>query len=264
MKLPAILATAALIAASPALSAPAPRAHHAHAKAPPKTPAKVSADNEAADKAKRYFFKPSEVRSSGTVTVGGQPIAYDFIAGTLVVHAKDWEDTDTAEADADTSSSDKDKNGAQARSVDVLHRLLQAGRAGRRPADHLPVQWRPGLVEHLGAHGRVRAGSRGHRRRPAHGPAPYSTVNNDQSLLDASDLVFIDAPGTGFSRIAGKDKEKAFYGVDQDIHAFTDFITQFLTKYDRWNSPKYVFGESYGTMRARRARPSRCKRRTST
>jgi carboxypeptidase C (cathepsin A) len=80
-------------------------------------------------------------------------------------------------------------------------------------------------------------------------PAPYSTVNNDESLLDASDLVFIDAPGTGFSRIAGKDKDKAFYGVDQDIHAFTDFITQFLTKYDRWNSPKYVFGESYGTMR---------------
>ena len=62
--------------------------------------------------------------------------------------------------------------------------------------------------------------------------------------------MFIDAPGTGFSRIAGKDKAKAFYGVDQDIHAFTDFITQFLSKYGRWNSPKYLFGESYGTMRA--------------
>ena len=82
-----------------------------------------------------------------------------------------------------------------------------------------------------------------------HTNSPYAAVNNDQSLLDASDLVFIDAPGTGFSRIAGKDKEKAFYGVDQDIHAFTDFISQFLTKYGRWNSPKYVFGESYGTMR---------------
>ena len=80
--------------------------------------------------------------------------------------------------------------------------------------------------------------------------SPYSTVNNDQSLLDASDLVFIDAPGTGFSRIAGKDKEKAFYGVDQDIDAFTRFITQFLSQYSRWSSPKYVFGESYGTTRA--------------
>jgi carboxypeptidase C (cathepsin A) len=75
-------------------------------------------------------------------------------------------------------------------------------------------------------------------------------VSNDQSLLNASDLVFVDAPGTGFSRIAGKDKDKAFYGVDQDIDAFAQFITQFLSKYGRWNSPKFVFGESYGTMRA--------------
>ena len=65
-----------------------------------------------------------------------------------------------------------------------------------------------------------------------------------------SDLVFIDAPGTGFSRIFGKDKEKAFWGVDQDAHAFERFIRKFLTKYDRWNSPKYLFGESYGTPRS--------------
>ena len=74
-------------------------------------------------------------------------------------------------------------------------------------------------------------------------------VNNDYSLLDASDLVFIDAPGAGFSRIAGKDREKAFYGVDGDAHAFAEFIKQFLSKYGRWNSPKYLFGESYGTTR---------------
>jgi carboxypeptidase C (cathepsin A) len=65
-----------------------------------------------------------------------------------------------------------------------------------------------------------------------------------------SDLVFVDAPGTGFSRIAGKDKEKAFYGVDQDAWAFGDFISQFLSKYGRWNSAKYLFGESYGTTRS--------------
>jgi carboxypeptidase C (cathepsin A) len=65
-----------------------------------------------------------------------------------------------------------------------------------------------------------------------------------------SDLVFIDAPGTGFSRIFGKDKEKAFWGVDQDAHAFDRFIRRFLTKYDRWNSPKYLLGESYGTPRS--------------
>jgi carboxypeptidase C (cathepsin A) len=81
-------------------------------------------------------------------------------------------------------------------------------------------------------------------------PAPYQVLNNDFSLLDASDLVFVDAPGTGFSRIAGKDKEKAFYGVDADAHAFAEFIVAYLTKYGRWNSPKYLFGESYGTPRA--------------
>ena len=62
--------------------------------------------------------------------------------------------------------------------------------------------------------------------------------------------MFIDAPGTGFSRIAGKDKEKAFYGVDADGYAFSQFIKGFLSKYGRWNSPKYLFGESYGTPRS--------------
>ncbi len=86
----------------------------------------------------------------------------------------------------------------------------------------------------------------------AHGGfrAPYQVVNNDQSLLDATDMVFVDAPGTGFSRIAGKDKEKSFWGIDADAHAFSEFIVNFLSKYNRWNSPKYLFGESYGTTRS--------------
>jgi carboxypeptidase C (cathepsin A) len=75
-------------------------------------------------------------------------------------------------------------------------------------------------------------------------------VDNQYSLLDVTDMVFIDAPGTGFSRIQGKDKGKAFYGIDQDAHAFDRFIRRFLAKYDRWNSPKYLFGESYGTPRS--------------
>ena len=86
MKLPALLA-AALIATS---AAPA---------APPKTPAKVTKPKPASDKPQEYF-KPSEVRSAGNVTVHGQPIAYDAVAGTLVVHAKEWEDTDAIEAKA--------------------------------------------------------------------------------------------------------------------------------------------------------------------
>ena len=100
---------------------------------------------------------------------------------------------------------------------------------------------------HMGAFGPRRVVTADNSHTPA---APYSVVDNSDSLMDASDLVFIDAPGTGFSRIAGKDKEKAFYGVDGDVHAFAEFITQFLSVYDRWNSPKYLFGESYGTPRS--------------
>ena len=100
---------------------------------------------------------------------------------------------------------------------------------------------------HMGAFGPKRVVTANDTHTPA---APYSVVNNEYSLLDVSDLVFVDAPGTGFSRIAGKDKEKAFYGVDQDAWAFGDFISQFLSKYGRWNSPKYLFGESYGTTRS--------------
>jgi carboxypeptidase C (cathepsin A) len=84
-----------------------------------------------------------------------------------------------------------------------------------------------------------------------HSPAaPYRLVDNEFTLLDASDLVFVDAPGTGFSHLRGADKEKAFYGVDQDAHAFANFIVEFLSRHGRWNSPKYLFGESYGTTRS--------------
>ena len=80
--------------------------------------------------------------------------------------------------------------------------------------------------------------------------APYKLVDNANSLLDTSDLVFIDMPGTGFGRLVGKDADKAFWGVDEDATAFARFIARFITKYSRWNSPKYLFGESYGTTRS--------------
>jgi carboxypeptidase C (cathepsin A) len=244
MKLPILLATAALI-----VSAVAPAAPHRskpHATHPPRTEASAAKTSAEAKTAKE-LFKPNEVRSAGTVLVGGQPVAYDAVAGTLVVHPKDWSDTDAL--DADTDKSDKDKSGPKPEASMFYTAYFKQGTpAAGRPITFL-FNGGPGsstIWLHMGAFGPVRVVTADARH---NGPAPYSTVNNDQSLLDASDLVFIDAPGTGFSRIAGKDKEKAFYGVDQDIHAFTDFITQFLTKYDRWNSPKYVFGESYGTMR---------------
>ena len=78
---------------------------------------------------------------------------------------------------------------------------------------------------------------------------PYKMVSNQYSLLDAADIVFIDAPGTGYSRVMGQNAFKSFYGIDEDAAAFDRFIRRFLTKYDRWTSPKFLFGESYGTTR---------------
>jgi carboxypeptidase C (cathepsin A) len=245
MKHVMLFAAAAMLASA----APAAVKHHArpHATHPPRTEARSAKASESSPA--KDFFKPNEVRSTGSVTVGGQPIAYDAIAGTLVVHDKDWEDTDATEADADTSSAkDKDTPKPEA-SMFYTAYFEQGAPAAGRPITFL-FNGGPGSSTvwlHMGAFGPVRIITADAKHTPG---APYSTVNNDESLLDASDLVFVDAPGTGYSRIAGKDKEKAFYGVDQDLHAFTDFITQFLTKYGRWNSPKYLFGESYGTMRA--------------
>jgi carboxypeptidase C (cathepsin A) len=81
-------------------------------------------------------------------------------------------------------------------------------------------------------------------------PAPYRLVDNGYSLLDKSDLVFVDAPGTGFSRLVGVSKPEDFYGVDQDARAFKQFVEHYVSKNKRWNSPKFLFGESYGTTRS--------------
>ncbi len=82
---------------------------------------------------------------------------------------------------------------------------------------------------------------------PAGGP--YRVKDNPDSLLDAADLVFINAPGTGYGSIQGHDAAASFYGIDQDATAFDRFIRRFLTRYGRWQSPKYLFGHSYGTVR---------------
>ena len=84
----------------------------------------------------------------------------------------------------------------------------------------------------------------------ATGPAPFRYVPNEYSLLDKSDLVFIDAPLTGFSRAVGKGTAKDFAGTDQDIKAFEKFIVRYITVNNRWSSPKFLFGESYGTTRS--------------
>jgi carboxypeptidase C (cathepsin A) len=205
---------------------------------PPEEPA------EKPDSGKFEPFKPESKTSSGTVNVGGQSIAYQAVAGTLVVHPKGWDDVprDPKEKDGEEG---KNPNAEAA----MFYVAYFKNGGGDRPITFI-YNGGPGsstMWLHLGAFGPRRVVASTDAHTPA---APYSIVNNSFSLLDASDLVFIDMPGAGFSRIAGKDKEKAFFGIDADGWAFSEFITQFLSKYGRWNSAKYLFGESYGTTRS--------------
>jgi carboxypeptidase C (cathepsin A) len=100
---------------------------------------------------------------------------------------------------------------------------------------------------HMGSFGPIRVVTQSPE---ATGPAPFEWVQNQYSLLDKSDLVFIDAPLTGYSRAVGKGTLKDFAGTDQDITAFKKFIVRYITANQRWNSPKFLFGESYGTTRS--------------
>ena len=100
---------------------------------------------------------------------------------------------------------------------------------------------------HIGSVGPVRVVTNSPR---ITGAAPYQIVQNQYSLLDQSDLVFVDAPFTGYSRAIGNGTEKDFAGTDQDLQAFTKFITRYISIHGRWNSPKFLMGESYGTTRS--------------
>ncbi len=81
-------------------------------------------------------------------------------------------------------------------------------------------------------------------------PPPYTIADNPHTLLDRSDLVFVDAISTGFSRAGNAEAIKKFLGVKGDIEAFGEFVRLYVTRYDRWPSPLFILGESYGTTRA--------------
>ncbi len=198
---------------------------------------------------------PGDSTTEGSVTVGGQVIAYKAVAGTLTVGSTDGQDAmlgldgkylpGTGEKAPDPDKPEEAP--ATARMFYVAYLKKDGG--PNRPVTFM-YNGGPGSATmwlHMGSFGPRRVVTTDAQHDEG---APYKIVNNDYSLLDVSDIVFIDAPGTGFSRIMGKDKEKAFWGVDPDAHAFERFIRKFLTKFDRWNSPKYLFGESYGTPRS--------------
>jgi carboxypeptidase C (cathepsin A) len=218
-------------------------------------PAKAPEARPDSDKAEPHRFEPfrsESVTSNASVTVAGHAIAYQAIAGTLIVHPKGWDDVPHDPAAEKSPPATPEEAAAQRNptaEASMFYVAYFRSGGGSRPITFF-YNGGPGsstMWLHLGAFGPRRIVTSSDAHTPA---APYSLVNNASSLLDATDMVFIDAPGTGFSRIAGKDKEKAFYGVDADAYAFSEFITQFLSKYARWNSPKYLFGESYGTPRS--------------
>jgi carboxypeptidase C (cathepsin A) len=81
-------------------------------------------------------------------------------------------------------------------------------------------------------------------------PPPYPIADNHYTLLDIADIVMVDPVGTGFSRPVGNAKGADFWGLDEDARSLTQFIRRFLSEYERWNSPRYLLGESYGTTRS--------------
>ena len=193
---------------------------------------------------------PPDSVTTGTISAGAEHLSYKAVAGTLPVGATDAEDAMLSPEGVPRDGKphpDPDKDPPVARMSYVYYSV--AGEHGPRPITFF-YNGGPGsstMWLHMGSLGPKHVVSADHT--PT-GAAPYQLADNPYSLLDVSDVVFIDMPGTGFGRLQGKDPGKAFWGLDEDAGAFARFIARFLGKYNRWNSPKYLFGESYGTTRS--------------
>ena len=192
--------------------------------------------------------------TEGSVTLGGQAIAYRAIAGTITVGGSDAQDATLGFDGKPLPDSGVKLPDNPADAPPTARMFYVAYFKKDATAEHRPVTFcynggpgSPTMWLHMGTFGPKRIVTPDSQHQEG---APYTIVSNQYSLLDVSDVVFIDAPGTGLSRTFGKNKAEAFYGVDGDGQAFERFIRRFLSKYDRWNSPKYIFGESYGTPRS--------------
>jgi carboxypeptidase C (cathepsin A) len=166
--------------------------------------------------------------SHHSVTVGGRAIPYTATAGTLTLRSDDGKPIASMFYVAYTADGPRDP----ARPVTFLYN----GGPGSSS-----------LFVHMGLFGPVHVMT--DSPNATHSP-PYTITDNPNSLLDKSDLVFLDAIGAGYSRPLGDTKGAAFWGVDQDIDAFARGIQRYVTINNRWNSPKFIFGESYGTTRS--------------
>ncbi|HZZ00870.1 MAG TPA: hypothetical protein VFE36_15000 [Candidatus Baltobacteraceae bacterium] len=163
-----------------------------------------------------------------TISVGGRTLAYTARAGTITLRNQDEQPL-----------------------VRVFYTAyaLDGAQAQNRPVTFL-YNGGPGsstIWLRMGSVGPVRVVTKDGTMT---GPPPYRLVDNADTLLDRTDLVFIDMPGSGFGRLIGAGTPKNLWGVDQDADAFAQFITRYITNFHRWNSPKFLFGESYGTTRS--------------
>jgi carboxypeptidase C (cathepsin A) len=165
--------------------------------------------------------------SHGAVTVAGQRIAYTATAGTLTI---------------------RDDDGKPSASIFYTAYTRDGTASANRPVTFF-YNGGPGSATvwlHMGSFAPVRVQTGD----PVYiHPAPYGFGPNPESLIDTTDMVFIDAIGAGWSRPLGDKTGRDFWGVDQDAEAFAHAIERYVTINNRWNSPKFLFGESYGTLR---------------
>ena len=172
--------------------------------------------------------KEAATRTQHSVSIGGHSIKYTATAGTLII---------------------RDDKGEPQASVFYVAYTVDGAKADKRPVTFL-YNGGPGSSSmwlHMGSFAPMRIETASPE---ATSPAPYHLVPNSDSLLDKTDLVFVDAVGTGYSRPLGKATGKDFWGVDQDISAFSRAIQRYVSVNQRWNSPKFLYGESYGTTRS--------------
>lgn len=172
---------------------------------------------------------PRRVVTQHTITIGGQHVDYDATVGDIILRDSIGEPIATLYYTAYT--------------------LRGVSDASRRPIT-FAYNGGPGSASmwiQMGAFGPRRVDVPDTTHAP---PPPYTIVDNAYSPLDRTDLVFIDPVGTGFSRPIGKGTGKDFWGVDQDARSLGQFVSRYLTEHDRWNSPRYLLGESYGTTRS--------------
>lgn len=194
-----------------------------------------SKDAKAAKKDEKPVPPEKTAVSRGSVEVGGRRIAYTATAGTLLIEG-DKEDKPNASVFYVAYTTDQSR--------------AERGRGERERPVTFFYNGGPGSSSvwlHMGSFAPVRVESASAEATP---PPPYRLAPNPYSLVDRSDLVFIDAVGTGWSKPVGKGTGKDFWGVDEDLAAFAKAITRYVTINRRWNSPKFLFGESYGTTRS--------------